>query len=428
MKYHNNLTGNDRWIVEHIFPNERGRFYVEVGACNGIKSSSCYVLEKHLDWRGICVEPNDDYFQELIINRPGSICESSCLAACSGKVTYIEGDKKQIDPMRGGIKENLIKYKENYQEVLNKSREIVKEALSLADLLEKHNAPQVIDYLAMDIEGSEYPVLFTFPLAKYQILAISIEGFDCNDLLVGKGYLNVQNPFNTKELYEQFFIHPSIFNQASHRLTANHYLSVGNNLAQEGKTEAAIAAYQHAIEVEPNNAKIYAHLADYLQQQQDYVGAIANFRQALKIEPDYPVWVYANLGNVLQQQGKLQEATTAFKQAIAIEPQSPAWVYYTLGNILQQQGRAQEALGAYQKAIAIEPQSPAWVYYTSGNILQQQGKIREALTAYYRAIEIEPQIPDWIEEVVRELERKIDKFKCSTLLNTKELGTGERYF
>ena len=244
MQYKNNLTSNDRWIVEHIFPNERGKYFVEAGACNGIDASSCYVLEKYLQWTGICIEPNSEYFQELTKNRPHSICEPKCLTDRSGIVTYIQGNPQQINPMLGGIKSNLIEYKKNHQEVIDKGEEIQKESISLYELLEKHHAPQVIHYLAMDIEGSELPVLEAFPFEKYQILAISIEGTSCNDLLVTKGYINVKNPFNTEQLYEQFFLHESIFNRTKNEINANHYISLGNNFRRQQQISEAIAAYR----------------------------------------------------------------------------------------------------------------------------------------------------------------------------------------
>ena len=65
MEYTNRGTNNDRWIVEHIFPGETNKYFIEAGACNGIQQSSCYVLEKRLNWTGICIEPNSTYFQQL---------------------------------------------------------------------------------------------------------------------------------------------------------------------------------------------------------------------------------------------------------------------------------------------------------------------------------------------------------------------------
>ena len=392
MEYQNNLTNNDRWIVEHVFLNEgSGRYFVEAGACNGIQASSCYVLEKYLNWRGICIEPNDDFFEELIINRPHSICVNQCLADHSDKVTYIQGDRTKINPMLGGIKSNLVKYRHNHQEVIANGTEVIKQGISLADLFKQYNAPQVIDYLAMDIEGSELPVLATFPFEEYTILAISIEGIDCNDLLVAKGYINVKNPFNTDQLYEQFFLHQSIFTKEKHEISANHYLSLGNNYSQQQKVELAISAYQQAISIEPDNASIYVQLATYLKQQENFGEAIANYRQAIAINSQQPAWVYYTLGNLLNKEDQLAAAETAYNQAIAIDPQQPAWLYQSLGYVLQRQHKLDEAIAAYHQAIAIDPQQPAWLYRCLGQIWQTQGDLVKAKVAYQKAIAIDSQ-------------------------------------
>ena len=36
---------------------------MEAGSGNGREASSCHVLEKELGWSGICVEPNDAFFE-----------------------------------------------------------------------------------------------------------------------------------------------------------------------------------------------------------------------------------------------------------------------------------------------------------------------------------------------------------------------------
>ena len=210
MRYYNAGTNNDKWIVEVIFPGKRGGYFIEAGAANGKKQSSCYVLEKELGWTGICVEPNDLFFKELVENRSDSICENLCLSNRTGKVIYIEGSKDMVSPYLGGIKENLIKFRRNGKEVIEKGKEIEKEAITIFDLLRRHNAPKVIEYIALDIEGSELPVLEVFPFAEYKVLAFSVEGKQCNNLLVSQGYREVKNPFNSDKLFEQYFLHETI--------------------------------------------------------------------------------------------------------------------------------------------------------------------------------------------------------------------------
>jgi hypothetical protein len=49
------------------------------------------------------------------------------------------------------------------------------ETITLNDLLEKYNAPNEIDYLSIDTEGSEYDILRSFNFEKYNIKIITCE-------------------------------------------------------------------------------------------------------------------------------------------------------------------------------------------------------------------------------------------------------------
>ncbi len=355
MEYKNHETKNDQWIVEHIFPGEHGKYFVELGACNGIDASSCYVLERHLQWTGICIEPNNNYYQELIKNRPHSICNNSCVSDFDGVVTYLQGDETTVHPMLGGIKSNILKYRRDYQKIINQGQALKKDAITLVKLLQKYQAPQVIHYLAMDIEGSELPVLSVFPFEEYQILAISVEGLRCNDLLVDQGYINVKNPFNTDKLYEQYFVHESIAIPKKLEITAQHYISVGNNLKGDHKLKEAAMAYKQAVNIEPENPDLYALVATTLKQQGDMAGAISNFQKVLELDPQYEPWIYRGLANALQHQKKYDEAIQTYYKAIALASESPVWVYHCLGDVLSQQQRWQEAITAYQQGQLLEP-------------------------------------------------------------------------
>ena len=356
MEYTNQETKNDRWIVEHIFPGEYNKYFIEAGACGGIEASSCYVLEKHLRWRGICIEPNDDYFQQLVNNRPNSICENLCLSNQNKTVAYIKGDRV-LHPMLGGIRANLIEHRQYESETLDTEQVITKQALTLDTLLEKHHAPRTIHYLSMDIEGSELPVLEVFPFEKYNILAISIEGTQCNDLLFSQGYINVENPFNT-ERYEQYFIHESIASQKNITVTANHYISQARYLSDNKKIAESIAACYQALSVEPDNSMANAVLGNCQYQQGNLTEAIDRYRQAIALNRQCPTWIYRSLAGTLQHHGQHEEAIEVYYQAIAIASDTPFWTYDSLGNALSGQQRWSEAIIAYQQAQRLQPDNP----------------------------------------------------------------------
>ena len=193
-------TKNDLWITQCIYPRKRGGYFIEIGAANGTVGSSCFVLESRLGWTGICVEPHQDFFRDLVRNRPNSICENVCLSDKIGEVLFLEGIDEPNLLFYSGIKSNLERFKHDSDKILQNGRETIKESTTLENLLVTHNAPKVIDYAAFDIEGSELEVLRDFPFHKYQFSALSLE---CDghiwdgitNLLTSNDYLEVMNPF-----------------------------------------------------------------------------------------------------------------------------------------------------------------------------------------------------------------------------------------
>ena len=70
--------------------------------------------------------------------------------------------------------------------------------MSLNDLLEEYSAPDSIDYLSVDTEGSEYEILSAFDFDRRQIRVITVEhNYDgdqrnrLHGLLVERGFVRV---------------------------------------------------------------------------------------------------------------------------------------------------------------------------------------------------------------------------------------------
>jgi len=55
IEYHSQL-GQDRWIVQCVFPGVENGYFVEVGSGDGVHLSNTKVLED-LGWTGVCVDP-----------------------------------------------------------------------------------------------------------------------------------------------------------------------------------------------------------------------------------------------------------------------------------------------------------------------------------------------------------------------------------
>jgi hypothetical protein len=111
---------------------------------------------------------------------------------------------------RSGIRE-LNKNERAWATASTKREVTVKETVTLADLLAQHDAPDVIQYLCLDVEGAERTILGSFDFKQRRtILAISVEGSSCDDLLLAAGYRRVRNPFAPKLRFDRYFIHPAV--------------------------------------------------------------------------------------------------------------------------------------------------------------------------------------------------------------------------
>ena len=55
----------DSWVIDTIFNYKKNGLFVDLAATNGISYNNTYNLEKELNCNGICIEPNNRYFEKL---------------------------------------------------------------------------------------------------------------------------------------------------------------------------------------------------------------------------------------------------------------------------------------------------------------------------------------------------------------------------
>lgn len=147
--------GQDKWIIENFFKFKKNGYFVDLAAGDGVFISNTFVLEKDLNWKGICIEANNQTFQNLKNNR-SSICDNSCVLDDESSVEFINTKKiTEWEHLLSGIK-TLMPGNTRVE-----SSEI-KKTISLNSLLNKYEAPEYIDYVSLDVEGSELLILQDF--------------------------------------------------------------------------------------------------------------------------------------------------------------------------------------------------------------------------------------------------------------------------
>lgn len=106
--------------------------------------------------------------------------------------------------------------------------------------------------------------------------------------------------------------------------------------------EGARAAYQQAIEADPDMSDAYVNLGRLLHDTGDIEEAVRRYREALERAPDDPV-VHYNFALVLEDAGDMRAARMHYHEAVEIDP-SFADAHFNLGRLLERIGRRSQAL------------------------------------------------------------------------------------
>ena len=152
---HPATEGQDRLILK-LFNGKRGGYYVDLAARYWHKGSNTFALDYYYGWRGICVEPDSHFYPGLVLNR-------TCLVSCNNPVSN-RAEVRRFHYELDSARENP--GNDNGQ----------KTTVQMGRILRRLNAPRVIDYLSLDVEGHEEAILTTYPvLEKYRFMVMTIE-------------------------------------------------------------------------------------------------------------------------------------------------------------------------------------------------------------------------------------------------------------
>ena len=184
--------GQDKWIIEKLFPGKKGGTFVDIGANDGITLSNTYLLET-MGWNGIAVEPIPTVYEKLAKNRQ-CITVNGCIAPKTGKDHFrvITGYSEMLS---GLVDEYDPKHLERIENELDSHggdfNDIEVNCYNFNELLESNGISQV-DYLNIDVEGVEYKILNSIDFDRIQVSIIGVENNYLDTtipkLLMGKGF------------------------------------------------------------------------------------------------------------------------------------------------------------------------------------------------------------------------------------------------
>jgi FkbM family methyltransferase len=183
-------------------------YFVEFGATNGIDGSNTYMLERNHFWKGLLIEPNPAYHEDLKRNRLSTIL-TDCIYDETGKeVEFLLTNDPELS--------TISDYRNSDEHAA--ARDTLKsqkmKTITLFDLLEREHAPDYIDYISVDTEGSELRILAKFfeqnKSNKYVVKLFTVEHNFVEEsrqkifeLMVANGYKRI---FTNISRWDDFYI------------------------------------------------------------------------------------------------------------------------------------------------------------------------------------------------------------------------------
>ncbi len=167
--------GQDKWVYEQLTNELTNGVFVDIGAHDGISLSNTLFLEQ-LGWSGLAIEPIPSVYQKLRSNRNCTTI-NGCISNSRGSVKFWE--ITGYSQMLSGITEH---YHPNHKDRIKREieqkggeiNEIEVQSYNINDLLKEHDIDHV-NYLNIDVEGSEIAILDTIDFSKTRIEIIGIE-------------------------------------------------------------------------------------------------------------------------------------------------------------------------------------------------------------------------------------------------------------
>ena len=167
------------------------------------------------------------------------------------------------------------------------------------------------------------------------------------------------------------------------------------------KLEAAVEAYDHAIELDPDYALAYAWkgrmLIDTLsagglsgeQAEQAFAQADASIEQAMRLAPNQPQTRIARGQLLMLRDFNWHDAEAELKRAVELDPDDGD-ALFQLGVARASRGDLAQAVELTRKALQLNPRSADWYRWLVA-YLMPLGRLDEAEQAIGKAIELQPQ-------------------------------------
>ncbi len=136
-----------------------------------------------------------------------------------------------------------------------------------------------------------------------------------------------------------------------------HY-NLARFLAQENRTDEALAHALQAVRFEPSNALAYNLIGQIMGKNGNYLQAAAALDEAIRLDPGF-VSAHMNLGDVYRLTGLTRKALDEYEIALRLTP-GDASIYYKMGLALANANDLEKAVVFLRSAVQMAPAVPLY--------------------------------------------------------------------
>jgi Flp pilus assembly protein TadD len=178
---------------------------------------------------------------------------------------------------------------------------------------------------------------------------------------------------------------------------ASAHHSAGVKLIKNNKTAEAIAEFREAIRIEPDDASTHEELGVALLYKFDWTSSLEELKKAQSLKPDLPDLMsafsiyYYLYGMSFAQDKKWDDAIAQYEQSMHYKPDDPD-LYMQWGFALAGKDNYKEAAAKFATARALNPSTPN-VDQKMGTALLLSGDTKGAIDAYKAALLLKPDDP-----------------------------------
>jgi predicted CXXCH cytochrome family protein len=168
---------------------------------------------------------------------------------------------------------------------------------------------------------------------------------------------------------------------------AEFYIVLGDASKDAGKPREAIAAYEHAVRLNPKSLNALRSLAAGLSADGQTSRAAEILKRAVQIAPADPI-VWYRYGMLDMASGRASGAVEKIRKAIALDPSLPDQSR-SLAEVLDKSGQPDLAQAALREALRADPYDDA-AWDLAGRVLIGKGEMPEAFYDFERAVRLRP--------------------------------------